>query len=253
MRIISFSVNKGGVGKTTAVINTAARMAMLGKRVLAIDLDQQCNLSFTFLKDLPERSLYDALTSEGSDIPIQKVKDNLWILPASPAMFASEHKLQDAASRKGVNQYLLLRHLLERLKQSEFDIILLDSPPSDNSYMINGLYATEEVVIVVKPEPFCVEGVKQFSDMLGTVKKSNKPLRVSGILFNDVESSSAGHRKCINEMYDSIRPKFKFDTVIRHCRYLYNSVREHQDIFSYAPMSNGAADFAAFVEELLIR
>ena len=249
-RIISFSVDKGGVGKTTCVINTAARLAALGKKALVVDLDQQCNLTETLLTEPHEQTLYDAFLAEMDGLPHYKVRDNLFIVPASHQMFASEGLIRKAAAKMGINPFLVLRKLLEPLKE-QFDFILLDTPPSDNLYMINSLYSTQEVVLVVKPEPFCVAGARNFVEMMKVAKKGNPQLRVAGILFNDVDLYSAGHRKSIDAMKQAVKFKCVFETVIRHSRYLYNATLAHQDIFSYAPTTNGAVDFKNFVNELL--
>lgn len=249
-RIISFSVDKGGVGKTTCVINTAARLAALGKKVLAVDLDQQCNLTETLLTTPYERTLYDAFLTEGQGLPFYPLRDNLFVVPASHRMFASEGLIRKAAARRGINPFLVLGNLLEPLKE-QFDFILLDTPPSDNIYMINSLYSTHEVVLVVKPEPFCVAGASNYVQMMKVARNGNPKLRVAGILFNDVDLYSVGHRKCIEAMKQAVKFNCVFDTVIRRSRYLYNASLSHQDIFSYAPGSNGAVDFEKFVNELL--
>ena len=119
--------------------------------------------------------------------------------------------------------------------------------------MMNVLFATHNVVIVAKPEPFCILGVQNFVKMMWTVKRGpNCNLKLAGILITDVETGSVGHQKGEAALRESI-PKFVFESRIRHSRPLYNAVLAHMDIFSYAPNSIGASDYQAFIDEFVTK
>lgn len=91
--IVAFAVNKGGTGKTTTVINTSAGLARLGYRVLVIDIDQQANLTNTFLAEPSQKSLYDSIMDESVPLPIVEVRDNLSIVPASAEMYGISEQM----------------------------------------------------------------------------------------------------------------------------------------------------------------
>jgi chromosome partitioning protein len=256
--IIAFAVDKGGVGKTTTCLNTAAGLANLGKRVLMVDTDQQANLTSTFLKDEPTYSLLESLCDESIPLPIVKLRENLDLVPATNRMFGIGLKLIVEMTRSMMSGKPspdcrgILRRLLETVR-NKYDYILIDCPPSDNIMMMNALYAANSVVIVAKPEPYCVRGVQNFVNMMWVVKRDANPsLRLAGILITDYFADATGHRNG-EAALRAWAPKFVFSTRIRHSRPLYNAILAHQDIFSYAPDSNGAQDYADFVNELTSR
>lgn len=253
--IISFAVDKGGTGKTTTTLNVAAGLAARGFRVLALDADQQANLTSVLLQSPPEFTMYDALLDEDVPLPVVNVRQNLDLVPACHRMFGVGIRLISRQLHGGEHSpdcRGILSRKLEPLKR-HYDFILLDCPPSDNILMINALYATDYVVIVAHPEPFCVEGVLNFGKIMRTMKDdANKGLRLAGVLITDFETGSPGHQKG----EDALRrwaPKFVFATHIRHSRPLYNSILAHQDIFTYAPDSNGARDYSDYIDEFLIK
>ena len=256
-RRIAFAVDKGGVGKTTVAINTAAGLASRGYRVLAVDSDQQANLTTTFLGRIPKKTLLDSLLDPTIPLERIKIKENLDLVPATHGMFGIGIRLiSDMLSSRHITPENDCRFILRRLFQpltSEYDFILIDCPPSDNIMMMNALYAADYILIVANPEPFCVEGVQNYILMMKTVRKSvNLSLTLAGILINDYETGSIGHSKA-EAALRQLAHKYVFETRIRHSRPLYNAILAHQDIFSYASDSIGAQDYAKYIDELIIR
>lgn len=256
--VIAFAVDKGGVGKTTSVLNISAGLATHGYHVLAIDLDQQSNLTETFLPELPKETLLDALLDPNKVLPITPVAPNLDIVPASHKMFGIGLALiTDMAKapyegRPVYDMRRVLRQLITPIV-NEYDYVLLDCPPSDNLMMINALYAATGVIIVANAEPFCVAGVRNYIDMMKAVKTDLNPqLNLVGVIINNYETSSVGHRKA-EEALRKYLPQHVFGTVIRHSRPLYNATLEHKDIFQYDPKSIGAYDFNRVVNEFIER
>ncbi len=257
-KIVAISVDKGGNAKTTTAINTAAGLSKRGKRVLIVDLDQQCNLTHVLLPTSKEKTLFDALKNKDEDLPVYKVQENLDLVPASHRMFGIGIDLVARQTKAMLNHEeeldcrSILATKLEKLKSS-YDYILLDCPPSDNILTINALYATEYVVIPVTPEPFCVDGVLNYGKIMRAMKDDANPgLKLAGILVTNFETGSIGHIKG-EEALRKWAPKFIFETRIRHSRPLYNANLARQDVFSYAPESNGAYDYSAFVDEFILR
>ena len=256
MKIIAIAVDKGGVGKTTTAINLAAYLANSGHKVLLIDADQQANLTHTLCPKSQELTLYDALIDADTPLPIYEVREDLFLVPASSKMFGIGIKLVAAQTKATLSgtQAADCRGILARKLEPvacDYDYVIIDCPPSDNIMMINALYAATHVIIAAKPEPFCLEGVLNFGKILRAMKDDvNKNLRLAGVLITDYETGSVGHQKA-EAALRSWAPKFVYLTLIRHSRPLYNAALSHQDIFSYAPESNGALDYAAFAKEFI--
>lgn len=254
---LAFAVDKGGVGKTTTTLNTAAGLALRGYHVLAIDTDQQANLTRTLLDRPPETSLYDSLIHE--TIPLQRVevRKNLDLVPASSKMFGIGIRLISSQMTKQMRGEVIadyrgiLRRVLAPIRD-EYDYILIDCPPSDNIMMFNALYAANSVVIVSNPEPYCIDGARNFCEIIKTVRDSNHHLGLTGILVTDYETGSVGHMEAEKALRHAA-PKHVFRTHIRHSRPIYNSVLAHKDIFAYDPKSIGAIDYSQYIEELIIR
>lgn len=257
-RVIAFAVDKGGVGKTTSVLNISAGLAARGYRVLVIDLDQQANLTGALLESSPEKTLLDALNDPSRGLPAFPVSPNLALVPATPKMFGVGLTLiTDMAKapyegRPVCDMRRVLRQLITPIVH-DYDYVLLDCPPSDNLLMINALYAATGVVIVANAEPFCVSGVRNYFDMMMAVKNDLNPhLALVGVLINNYETGSIGHKRAEAALRQFL-PQYVFGTVVRHSRPLYNAILSHKDIFRYDPKSIGAYDFNLIINEFIER
>lgn len=256
--IVGFAVDKGGVGKTTTAINTVAGLARRGKRVLAVDVDQQANLSRVLLNEPTDVSLLASLLDESVPLPIVHIRDNLDLVPASHKMFGIGIPLITQQVRQSIQGTPIpdCRCILKRLLgpvREHYDYIILDCPPSDNIMTINAMYAADYIFIVAEPEPFCVEGVVNFGRIMRKAKNDvNKNLRLGGVLITNYEMGSVGHKKG-EEALRAWGDKYVCTTRIRHSRPLYNASLVGQDIFTYAPSSIGAVDYNLFVNEFILR
>ncbi len=256
-KIIAFAVDKGGTGKTTTAVNTAAGLAAKGYKVLAVDTDQQANMTKTYLPEPPDKSMYDSLIDESTSLPVIKVRTNLDLVPASSRMFGVgiwmiDNNIRNQASGQEVKDYrLTLSRLLSPIAP-QYDFILIDCPPSDNILTFNALFAADEVVVVANPEPYCVDAVRNFCDIIRAVRSAGHQLNLMGILVTNVDTGSKGHQQA-EDLLRKLAPKHVFSPHIRHSWPIYNAALAHTDIFEYAPKSNGAKDYAMFVDEMLLR
>jgi len=257
-KTIAVAVDKGGTGKTTATFNTAAGLASRGFRVLAVDADQQANLTSAFIgTTIPNRTLLDSLLDPTLPLARIRIKENLDLVPATHGMFGiGIHLISNMLSYGKITPENDCRYILRQLLYpiaSEYDYVLIDCPPSDNVMMMNALFAADYALVVAKPEPFSVSGVQNFARMMVSVRKSANPgLTLVGILINDYETGSIGHLKGESAL-KFWGTKYIFNTHIRHSRPLYNAVLSHQDIFTYAPDSIGAQDYNSYINELINR
>lgn len=164
-RVLSICNQKGGVAKTTTCHNLGASLALMGKKVLLVDLDIQANLSMLF-DCRNARSLFDVLEKSGpSELPkaILKMRDNLWLLPSNSrmALFSKKHLHQPDFEH-------ILDKQLARVR-GFFDIILIDTPPSLDFFTINALMASDIAVIPTQSEFLSMNGVGHVENMIGVI------------------------------------------------------------------------------------
>jgi chromosome partitioning protein len=250
--IIAIANQKGGVGKTTTAINLAAACAKRGKKVLLIDLDPQANSSISFLSpDAFSFSAYDFLTDKNDSAKNQAIYqtefDLLQIIPAKINLAKLETKLAgdfDAIFR--------LKDRLENIKD-KFDVVILDTPPTLGLITVNALVAATHVLIPIQSSYFALEGT---DDLLETIEKvrsrPNPDLQLLGVLvtlYDRRTTLSKDVHKQIREVFG----KIAFETVITRSVRLEESPAHKETIFTYAPSSNGASEYARLCEEVLSR
>src|SRR5438876_12302728 len=189
MKVVSFSIFKGGTGKTTTTVNTAAALVKKGKKVLLVDLDQQA--SATRYLDLdPEAtpSLYDVFMGvKSAQAAIRKTKFNIDVLPSHLLLAAIEEALEPGDEQK-------LSGMLNPLK-NEYDFILIDTPPGKAMLAFNGLAAADLIVIPASAERMAVDGV---ADLISHVQRimwnkyalSHQELRILFTMYRSTTTHS---------------------------------------------------------------
>jgi chromosome partitioning protein len=246
MKTICLLNHKGGVGKTTSVACIGAGLALRGKRVLVIDLDPQTNLTESMgVKNHP-LSIYDAMSS-GKSLPIVAVKENLSVVPSALNLAGLELEIAARMSRETI-----LRRLIEPLK-SQFDYAVIDCPPSLGLLTINGLVAADEVLIPLEAEFLAYRGIDTIVGIIETVRTHfNQKLYISGVFLTKYNRQRI-LTKSIREEVAQYFGDVLFVNNVRVNVALAEAPANGQDIFTYAPESNGAEDYLAIVDELLRR
>jgi chromosome partitioning protein len=256
VRTLSVLNQKGGVGKTTTVVNVASALAEQGLRVLAIDLDPQAHLTIHLGVDAEQKGggVYAVLTGSMSlDDAVVETRPNLWLLGAGIDLAGAETELVGEVGRE-----IILRKALEPIKD-RFDYVIIDCPPSLGLLTLNALSASSEVVIPVQPHFLALQG---FSRLLQTVSlvhsRINPQLHVSAILmcmFDARTSLSTEVRQDIEKFLTGSRnqnsPWAGAQIIPVHVRRnikLAEAPSYGKSIFEYEPGCHGATDYLAVAE-----
>ena len=259
MRIIALMNQKGGVGKTTTTVNLGAAMAEIGRRVCLIDLDPQAHLTINYgIDPTPDTiSLYDVLLGDASFLEaVHKIDDNIALVPSSIDLAAAEIELVSVLGRE-----TLLKKKMESA-QHDFDVMLLDCPPSLGLLTLNALSVADEVIIPMQPHFLALQGVAKLLETVQLVNKRMNPrLKVSGIALTMFDSQTKLSNEVVAELngfIDAAQGKplpwanaKVFRTRIRRNIKLAESPSFGQHILKYDPASNGAADYRALAKEVL--
>ncbi|MEK7788516.1 MAG: AAA family ATPase, partial [Planctomycetota bacterium] len=214
MRSIALLNQKGGVGKTTTTANLGACLAMLGKKVLVIDMDPQANLSVHLGVDIHKLkySVYNIITGDckPDDVILNTKIQGLDIIPANIDLSGAEIELVGVVGRETVlKEYL--GGILDR-----YDYVLIDCPPSLGLLTLNVLTLVREVFIPLQTEFFALQGVSKLLDTHEVVRKRlNKNLEITGIIFCMYTSRTRLCKEVIEKVKEHFAKDQVFDTVIR--------------------------------------
>lgn len=242
--------NKGGVAKTTTVVNLAAALRRGGFDVLCIDLDGQCNLTDTLGGTHPEQgtTTYDALKTPNAPYvkPLRvrfsgKGVGVLDVLPATRDLWGLEVALSNAPDR-----VTRLRTVVDAYRD-KYDVILIDTTPTMGLFSISALYAADNAVIPSNPDYLSTVGLVSLRDTVAKVNANRgaAPLGYK-VLFCKFDRRKGLHRLTVEE----VRKTFPtYDTVIRSNVALEESPAASTDVLTYAPRSYGAQDYTAFAAE----
>lgn len=241
-RIISIINQKGGVGKTTTAQNLTAGLEKKGFKTLLIDLDAQCNLTYSINVD-SKYTIYDVFSDK---ISIKETICNNFIA-GSPLLSTIDTILNQTGK-----EYKLKEALSGIINC--FDFIILDTPPALGTITINALTAATEALITAQPDAYSLQGISQLYQTIFAVKKyCNPQLKVCGILLTRYNKRTI----ISNNATTSIINKAKqlntkvFDTKIRECTAIKESQVVQKNIFDYSKYSNASFDYQKLVEEIL--
>ncbi len=184
-RVVSIANQKGGVGKTTTVINLATALVSIGNRVLIIDLDAQGNASTGLGIPVEDRQLstYDVIVdnSDLRSIIKNSLVDGLFIAPATTDLSSADVDLVSNDKRT-----MVLKHSIVKLLESNsrYDYILIDCPPALSLLTINAFVACETVLVPLQAEFFALEGLSQLMTTIKEVRGTlNEDIRIQGIVL----------------------------------------------------------------------
>ena len=243
--VVSFSNQKGGVGKTTSCVNLAAYIALSGYKVLLVDLDSQANASSALgvFDKKAENSIYTALCTGDIRPCIVKGADFDFV-PSSRDLTGAELELNDKEDREFV-----LKNALSAVLD-DYDYIFIDCAPSINLLLVNALTASKGVIIPLQCEYFALEGMNQLLNTVRLVKKHLNPsIEIDGVLL-----TMSMRNKLAQDVEKNVRSLFKsavFDTKIPRNIRLAEAPSFAKTINNYDDKCAGALAYKALAQEFI--
>ncbi|WP_040604528.1 ParA family protein [Sagittula stellata] len=251
-RIIAVANQKGGVGKTTTTINLGAALCELGQKVLVVDLDPQGNAS-TGLGIEPEDreyTTYELLLDEADldSVILSTSTDNLHLIPATVDLSSADIELISNEKRSYLLHDALRQPAMSRL---DFDVVLIDCPPSLNLLTVNAMVASHSVLVPLQSEFFALEGLSQLMLTIREVRQSANPgLRIEGIVLTMYDA-----RNNLSQLVEadarSNLGDLVFSTVIPRNVRVSEAPSYALPVLAYDTGSKGAQAYRALAAELI--
>jgi len=244
--IFSIINNKGGTGKTTTTHNLGVAFAKKKKKVLLVDLDSQCNLSAATGLMGVEPNISNLLLGKCSASEAIHKNGSLSVIPSSERLLEAESMINSEPGREYV-----LRESLEKIKE-DFDIILIDCPPSLGTLSTNSLVAADYFIVPMQAENFAFIGLDRIMHITEKVhKRMNPQLALAGILFVKLVGRTKFSQAVITNLSaDSNFNGKLFDTFIRQDIALMECGAFQKSVFEYAPKGRGAEDYMDLANEI---
>ena len=248
-RVITIFNQKGGVGKTTTVINLAAALGKLDKKILIIDVDPQGNATsgLGIDKQSLELSTYDGLINgvDFNKILQRTSAENVDIIPSNVDLAGAEIELIKMEYRE-----LILRKAIKDVEEN-YDFIFIDCPPSLGLLSINGLSASHSVLIPIQCEYYALEGVSQLVDTITLVKRSLNPkLEIEGVVLSMFDGRTNLSIQVVDEVKKYFKGKVYTSIIPRNVR-LAEAPSYGLSVMDYDIKSRGAEAYGELAEEFL--
>lgn len=250
MKTISIFNQKGGVGKTTTVVNLATALAKLDKKILVIDFDPQANTTtgLGLDKNKVEKSIYRMFYEEDSfENYIVKTEDGAYLIPSENALSGLEVEL---VSLDESERLTMLDSIIKEVGEG-FDLVLIDCPPSLGLLSLNALVASDSIIIPIQTEYYALEGVSELMNTYKSIKNSVKEdLEIEGVLLCMFD----GRCKLSYEVVEEVKSYFKnkvFRTMIPRNIKLAEAPSHGKSVIVYDKKSKGARAYLNLANELI--
>jgi len=251
VRVTACTNQKGGVGKTTTVVNLAAYLALSGTSTLVVDLDPQGNATSGLGVDRRtlDRSVYDAIIDRApiGNLVVGTPVDGLDLVPSAPALSGAEVELVGIPARE--------RRLAASLAElnGRYDRVLIDCPPSLGLLTVNALTAADGVLIPIQTEYYALEGLSQLVNTIRRVREGLNPrLGIDGVLLTMYDARTNLSAQVAAEVRRHMNGTV-FDTVVPRSVRLAEAPSHGLPIALYDPSSHGARAYDTLASEVISR
>ena len=248
-RIIAVANQKGGVGKTTTATNLSACLAEKGKKVLAIDIDPQGNMSSALGidKNNVENTVYELFLSECTleECLQSEVLENLSVLPSNVNLAGAEIELIGIEDRE-----FILKNYIEKVR-GEYDFIIIDCPPSLNTLTVNAMTTADTVLVPIQCEFFALEGLSQLIHTINLVRERLNPtLEIEGVVFTMFDARTNLSLQVVENVKENLNQTIYKSIIPRNVR-LAEAPSHGKPITLYDSRSAGAEAYRELADEVI--
>ena len=248
-RIIAIANQKGGVGKTTTAINLSASLAEKGRKVLAIDMDPQGNMSsgLGLDKNAIDGTIYDMIIGEADveEVIHKNTIENLDILPSNVDLSAVEIEMIDVE-----NKEFVVKNAIQKIRDN-YDYVIIDCPPSLSLLTVNAMTTADSVLVPIQCEYYALEGLSQLIHTVELVKdRLNPVLEIEGVVFTMYDARTNLSLQVVENVKDNLEQNIYKTIIPRNIR-LAEAPSFGTPINQYDPRSAGAESYMRLAEEVI--